>query len=235
MKILVALEKFPAYRTLVWALEHPGLFCYGADDREALSHFPQAVLMYREWVSRHDPDNWLQDLGDFDIHLTQTFAVYKVNEECEINNGGYEVNAWFQHDWKPPTRLDTSRALKLLTWSRQDLLAETRELSPEKLDQTYPGERWSIRGVMGHVANAEWWYLTRMNLTDVDRHDLPEDAIERLAVVRKLMEKVLPSLEGIKTVMGTDGEFWSARKVIRRAVWHELDHIDHIRKLIKMA
>jgi hypothetical protein len=32
--------------------------------------------------------------------------------------------------------------------------------------------------------------------------------------------------------MGTDGEFWSPRKLLRRAVWHERDHTEHIRKLL---
>jgi hypothetical protein len=27
------------------------------------------------------------------------------------------------------------------------------------------------------------------------------------------------------------GETWSARKVLRRAMWHERDHTQHIRKL----
>ena len=30
----------------------------------------------------------------------------------------------------------------------------------------------------------------------------------------------------------TNSEFWSARKVLRRAVWHERDHIFHIQKLL---
>ena len=29
-----------------------------------------------------------------------------------------------------------------------------------------------------------------------------------------------------------DGEIWSPRKLLRRALWHELDHIGHIYKLL---
>lgn len=32
--------------------------------------------------------------------------------------------------------------------------------------------------------------------------------------------------------VGIDGEFWSPRKMLRRAVWHERDHTFHIDKLI---
>jgi hypothetical protein len=44
--------------------------------------------------------------------------------------------------------------------------------------------------------------------------------------------EILPGLSGSKQVMGIDGEFWSPRKLLRRAVWHEYDHIAHIRKLL---
>jgi hypothetical protein len=33
-------------------------------------------------------------------------------------------------------------------------------------------------------------------------------------------------------VVGVEGEMWSPRKVLRRAVWHERDHTEHIRKLL---
>ena len=34
---------------------------------------------------------------------------------------------------------------------------------------------------------------------------------------------------GVKN--NVEGEFWSPRKLLRRAVWHERDHTVHIRKL----
>jgi hypothetical protein len=50
--------------------------------------------------------------------------------------------------------------------------------------------------------------------------------------VRSNLEYILPGLAGSTLVVGMSGEFWSPRKVLRRAVWHELDHIAHIRKLL---
>jgi hypothetical protein len=35
-------------------------------------------------------------------------------------------------------------------------------------------------------------------------------------------------------VVGQDGELWSPRKLLRRALWHEMDHIKHIQKLIRL-
>ena len=39
-------------------------------------------------------------------------------------------------------------------------------------------------------------------------------------------------MDGVKQVIGVDGEFWSPRKVLRRALWHERDHMEHIKKLL---
>jgi hypothetical protein len=56
--------------------------------------------------------------------------------------------------------------------------------------------------------------------------------MERLEKVRPAFLKLLPELEGVKQVAGAEGEFWSPRKALRRALWHERDHTEHIRKLI---
>jgi hypothetical protein len=39
-------------------------------------------------------------------------------------------------------------------------------------------------------------------------------------------------LNGDRLVTGKDGTFWSPRKVLRRAAWHEVDHINHIFRLL---
>ena len=32
-------------------------------------------------------------------------------------------------------------------------------------------------------------------------------------------------------VRGIEGEFWSYRKIVRRTLWHQRDHIEHIKEL----
>ena len=54
----------------------------------------------------------------------------------------------------------------------------------------------------------------------------------RLQKVRALLNATLPKLEGVVKAVGVDGEFWSPRKVLRRALWHERDHTEHIKKLL---
>jgi hypothetical protein len=67
------------------------------------------------------------------------------------------------------------------------------------------------------------------------RANVPEEPFTRLEKVRTHLNKVLFKLDGVNHVVGADGEFWSPRKLLRRALWHERDHVDHIRKLIAMT
>lgn len=236
MQVLVGLENGMEGRQLAWALDHPGCYAYGADGAAAVAGIAPAFMIYKEWIGRHTTDSWLVGVEDVVVRLSEVFDCYNIDEDYNVIAGdGYEVNAWFRHDWKPLSREDIERGLQVLSFSRADLLPMVQGLPDAVLDRTYPGERWSIRGVVKHIANAEWWYLDRLELAGVERDALPEDVFERLAQVRSQLEEVLPTLEGVKKVQGKSGEIWSPRKVLRRSTWHELDHIEHIGKLLRSA
>ncbi|MGB9800384.1 MAG: DinB family protein [Thermanaerothrix sp.] len=233
MILYVGVENGMERRSLAWALEHPGCFAYGHDATEALIAIVPAYVAYAAWVNRHAQPSWLPEGGDVDVRLVEVWEVYHLNDRYErTTSDGYEVNAWFQRDWKPLTRLEVRRGMQMLAWNRADLLALVQGLDATTLDHTYPGERWSIRGILEHVAGAEWWYLDRLGLAGIPRAALPANVFERLTIVRQRLEAVLPQLEGEERVIGRQGELWSPRKLLRRALWHERDHYDHIRRLL---
>ena len=62
--------------------------------------------------------------------------------------------------------------------------------------------------------------------------EVPKEPLARLEKVHARMLAVLPGLEGKHQVVGVDGEFWSPRKLLCRALWHERDHFQHIQKLL---
>lgn len=232
MRVKIGVENGIENRSLAWALDHPGCFAYGSEGSEAILRFPQAFLRYKEWVDSHLPDSWLADLQDFDIHLQETYEVTRINAEFNPDPTGIEINAWFLYDWKPLTAEEIRRGQLILSWSREDLLELVAGLSAEQLTTKFPEERWDIQGVLRHIANAEHWYLDRLCLAQYKREELPEDVFERLLKVRRRTDEVLPTLVENKEVRGVSGEFWSPRKLLRRAAWHEIDHIEHILKLI---
>lgn len=223
-------------RSIAWALEHPGCFAYGTHGEAATVNLEGALDKYAGWILQHEPRTWLSFTPEeVEIVMDGTWDVYYINDELDkvSEADGYSVDSFFPYDWKPLTTVEIERALKMLEWSRADLLKTLTGLSDEKRNAVYMGERWSINGILGHVAGAEWWYMDRLGLA-FPRAEVPEEPLHRLEKVRKHFNAVLFRLAGVKKVLGVDGEFWSPRKILRRALWHERDHIEHIRKLIAM-
>jgi hypothetical protein len=227
--VRVGIENDNDDRSIGWALEHPGCFSYGADAAGAGAAMQQAVCDYADWIDRHEP-SWLAT-QDVEIRVEESFDSYF--DRAQRGPDTYMVESFFRYDWKCLTALDIQRACKLLAWSRADLLDTVAGLSAAQLDAAYPGERWSINGILRHIGGAEWWYQERIGLPFPEsEHDVPADPFERLETVRAHFLEVLPGLEGLGKVTGLDGELWSPRKVLRRALWHERDHTQHIRKLL---
>jgi hypothetical protein len=187
-----------------------------------------------KWKRRKLCEAWLD--GEIEVIVQETFDAYFINqafERVERGKDTYIVESFFVHDWRPLIPLEIERALKLLAWSRADLLSIVKDLSAEKLDQTYPDERWNINGILKYIGGAEWWYQERIGYPFPEHEEnVPANPFERLAVVRNHFNSLLPRLVGVSKVVGLDGEIWGPRKVLRRAVWHERDHTEHIRKLL---
>jgi hypothetical protein len=230
---LVGLENGAEGRSQAWVLGHPGCFAYGVNGSVALEAVPKAIQEYSTWIGAHTSECWLDDadVEHCEYRLEETWECYSIDSDFELTQDGYEVNAWFRHDWKPLSIEDIQLGSLLLTWGRDELLKISADLHTEILERTYPKERWSISGILKHIGGAEWWYLDRLGLA-FPRQEVPGDPFQRLEKVRSRLLEILPGLPGSTQVIGVEGEFWSPRKLLRRAVWHEYDHIAHIRKLL---
>jgi uncharacterized damage-inducible protein DinB len=233
MLIKVAVENNNEDRSIAWALDLPGCFAYGSNETEALIRIPQAILAFKNWLDGYSETSWLKDLGDFDIRLVETFNRHFLNKAYEPDESGeLEVSAWFHHDWLPLTDTEIEQALQAVTWAHNDLKELVSPLDNAQLDLKLPEQRWSIRGILRHVANAEWWYLDRLNLANERKDQLPEDVFARMQATLDNLYSTLPEQVGNENVRGREGEFWSPRKVLRRSAWHALDHCQHIHSLI---
>jgi len=233
MILQVGVENNHEGRSIAWALEHPGCYAYGMNTEGAILNLEGALETYAGWILRHESKTWLTFAREeIESVLNGTWDVYYINDELDkvTEADGYSVDAFFPYDWKPLTGVEIERALKMLDWTRVDLLKQVEGLSEEKLNATYMGERWSINGILGHVGGAEYWYMECLGLA-FPRTELPEDPRGRISKVRAHFRSILPRLDGVNKIVGVKGEFWSPRKMLRRALWHERDHTEHIRKL----
>lgn len=232
MLIRVGIENAIENRTLAWALDYPGCFAYGGDEAEALINIPRALLHYDRWIKVHTPQPWV-DFKDLDIRVVERFETFFIKDDYTLSpkGEGYEVNAWFIDDWRPLSPLEIKHGLLIFQWQRDELLAGLSTLDPELLERQFTGQRWNIIGIAKHIANAELWYLQRMNLAGITRPDLSPNYLDRLAQMAEIIKLEFPKFADEARVIGIEGEFWSYRKILRRTLWHQRDHIDHIKQL----
>lgn len=232
MQIRIGLESNVEGRTIAWALDFPGCFSYGSDEPEALITLPRALLAYEKWIKDHTEVSWV-NFGDLDLRVVERFDTFRIGMDYQPAppGEGYEINAWFMDDWQPLSAKEIEHALKIFHWQRDELLAGLSTLDPELLVKEHPGQRWNIIGIAKHVANAELWYLQRLDLTELMRQDLSPEVESRLSQTSTLIDETFPSFVDKINVKGIEGEFWSYRKIIRRTLWHQRDHIEHIKEL----
>jgi len=233
MQIRIGLENNIEGRTLAWALDYPGCFAFGEDETEALIRLPRALLQYEIWIKDHATNPWI-DFTNLDMHVVERYDTFRFGEGFNLaqNSSGYEINAWFKDDWRPLSAEQIDKALKIFHWQREELLGGISTLAPQTLEKERPGERWNILGIVKHIANGELWYLTRLDLTHLTRKELPKDPDKRLMKTAELVDQIFPGFAGNVNVKGCNGEFWSYRKILRRTLWHQRDHIEHIKSLV---
>ncbi|MBM2844633.1 MAG: hypothetical protein HW404_2470 [Anaerolineales bacterium] len=61
--------------------------------------------------------------------------------------------------------------------------------------------------------------------------ELSPEPLDAIHQVRQRLLAMLTALSGQTGVVALAGEVWSARKLLRRTLWHERDHTQHILQL----
>jgi len=126
--------------------------------------------------------------------------------------------------------INTPEMEKLIEWlslSRQQLVNTLRELPPEAWDWRPDEESWTLGQIVTHIANADLYYTDRLT-------PWPEAPLLRLAATRGVALERLRSLseEERNRIITFNKSKWTARKVIRRMLEHEREHLVQIRERI---
>lgn len=223
MHYQVYLEDGIEGRALAWVLAYPGCYNYGATVDEALAGLPAAIIDYWAWRASHG-DLVTPEAQEIEIEVVETFTV--------TYDGDYEINAFFTPDGQSPSEEEIEEVLRLLAYSRADLLALIADLPNATLDWQPDQESWSIRRILRHIGDAEAWYISRLGIAPGD-HEM-ESEIARLASIRRMaMERIRAFPPGKRAqVYAPQGELWTLRKVLRRFIWHERDHLQQIANLL---
>jgi hypothetical protein len=225
MRYRTAVEDIEPNHYVCWMLDLPGCYSSARSREEAMALAPSRIIAYDRWIHQHSPGSPMMD-GLFETSCVEEFEAYASEEDPE-----YLVNALFQDDRRPLAYWDVEIGLRLLEWSRRDLLDVIKGLTAEDLSRSINGEvRGSMMGILVHVCGAENWYVGQFGL-DVDWSTLPDDIEGRLGAIRANTHAQLTNLIGEDRTTEHCGEGWSPRKILRRTLWHERAHTEQIARL----
>jgi predicted RNase H-like HicB family nuclease len=227
MRYQLGVEDMEGEHWIAWVFELLGCVSTGKTRAEAVARAGASIAAYQQWLGEHCSERAFED-PYIDIHVAEIY-------EAVETEPGYIANAFFVDDHIPLAKEDVTFVRCLLEGTRADLLTRVARISPEKRAEPIPGDRFgSIDGILGHLGEAEWWYLDRLELA-FPKSELPDEPLERLERVRAHLMLHLDELIGDERVTWPNREGWSARKLIRRTVWHERDHTQHIAKLLQTS
>jgi predicted RNase H-like HicB family nuclease len=111
--------------------------------------------------------------------------------------------------------------------SRAALLSVVREISSEEIERKPTETMWSVREALEHVMLTEASFLARLEKWPADPYNTLQ-AVHRMAFQRfTVMEPADTELDHV--VMGRR---WTTRKVMRRILEHEFEHLGHIKEIV---
>lgn len=226
MKLRVVTEDVEPNHWIAWVLDLPGCYSAAPTEESALALCPRRISAYFDWIAAHDESMAIRTI-DFSTILTERFRSYYAADAPE-----YYVNAFFQGEEQPLSYWEVVDYRRLLEWSHQELLQVAEPVLRAGTALAPTLVQSEIRSLLGHVAGAENWYFSHLGFELADAH-LTADPLERLIAVRANSLARFTHLVGDDRVVEYHEEKWSARKILRRALWHERDHLEQIRALLE--
>jgi GNAT superfamily N-acetyltransferase len=221
-------------RTAAWMLDLVGCFTWGQDEDVALSRVPSAVGAYAEWLAEHGES---VDIPHTDATALQERVPATFREADPYRR---ELNAVFAAERRPAEAEEVDTALRRLDFAREDLHRLLERLDAwesehgplpaheaDRPESDVPAERTS-REVVRHIGGAEIWLAGRL-APDLRYEGPPRDG----DVADFLEGSHAWATETIRALFARDpavaatdrrGEEWTLPKVLRRLVYHALDH-----------
>jgi ribosomal protein S18 acetylase RimI-like enzyme len=208
-----------------------GVFGWAANRELAISQAPSAVGWHRDWLARHGET--------LDVRVGR---VEVVEEVAATLVDGYERNAIFAADRAPVALGELEAAMRHLDFARRDLLdlgarIEAFEAAGGRLDPGDDREADAVTGtdaarpaidVLRHLAGSEAWFVSRLDPAARFSGSEASDTEAYLSGTRAWLVDALRRLHAADPALArTDGkgEAWTLRKLLRRAVYHSIDHL----------
>ncbi len=210
-----------------WGLDFLGFATWAFTKDEVLERVPTKLEEYLGWLDKHGLSQPNPGPG---IEVVEHVV-------------GNEV--LFAVDRYPATADEIDQTIRLIKFSRCNLLATIEPLSDEVLDWDPPywnfavwADWRTIRANLAHIANTETHYYLRhigyeptmppVRPNDDWRSFLTQSRAEAIAY----LERQKSSVDRAR-VKEDKSEHWSVRKALRRMVRHELLHWKSIQRIVR--
>ncbi len=133
----------------------------------------------------------------------------------------------FPEDFRPLEEHELRDFLHRFEASRAALLALTRGLSADQLERKPDDRTWSVREALVHIATGEVEFLARLE-------KWPESEFATLQAVHRMAFQRFTVMEPEDTAVDHMilGRRWSTRKVMRRMLEHEYEHLQQIEEIV---
>lgn len=155
-------------------------------------------------------------------------SVPAANEPVEMDVAETDALT-LEPDYPPISDQELDDLWHLQSASRESLLETLSEMPSSSLNWRENQKSWSVRNVLEHMARADLWYASRLEESAL------AELLWRLAATRELVMTQLHNLpsDARGRVTKHDGEDWTPRKVARRMLEHEQEHLQQIREIIE--
>ena len=232
MKTTVCLVVGPQ-ATSAFVPDYPGCWVLGQTRESALNKVKPAIEVWFNWVQKHgeNPENASEGI---DIEVAEMLSVDYNPAEARV------PEPLFWSEVLPINEKDIERTIRLMDYSRQDLLDLVRNRPEESFEWKPPGKPRTIHNCLEHIAHVDAWYITRLNIDLPD--DFPAAVFDLLGHTRSIVIDVLKNfpprkMSGVfqpRKYKSPVCNLWTARKVLRRLVDHERLHTKYIQTVLEM-
>ena len=212
-------------RVGAWLLDMPGAFGWARSRALARSQSLSVAGRFREWAGEHGEPVALPPLRGVEV-VEEVPAARRPD--------GSERNATFGRDHRAVPAEELETTIRRAAHARDDfcvILGRVQQHELRRGPLPTDGERQERTGdaLARHVGSAEIWLASRLDSSV--RYDGPPQDGDRdafLAATRSYALERLRALHALDPALErTDGkgETWTMAKVLRRVLYHSLDHL----------
>lgn len=210
-------------------LEETGCIWIAPTKEETVARAAAEIEGFYEWLCSHGEPPGRRGAGGIRVAAAQ--------EVRDFGRSGAAVG-FFEPDREPATLVDITTAVRRLGYARRDLLEAVAGLPDAVLDWRPPAGKRTMRENLHHVRNCQGWYLTRVLGREAARSLLPEPwPAETFASLEWVMRRAVTALLALPEPLRSGvhraeepAEDWTARKMLRRFVEHEREHVEVVRR-----